>query len=104
MNGVVHGAEAVRSIVGYIRTLYDSQDFNFAGPYGDGGFLEDYTAWVRGRPIGNVVLISRNAAGEAQRIVANYRPRTALVLLSRLIGDHFAGTPYGVYFATSAPE
>ena len=32
MNGVVQGAEAVRSIVTYIRTLYDHQEFNFAGP------------------------------------------------------------------------
>jgi hypothetical protein len=31
MNGVVHGAEAVRSIVPYIRTLYDDQEVNFAG-------------------------------------------------------------------------
>ena len=35
MNGVVQGAEGVRSIVAYIRTLYDSQEFNFAGRYGD---------------------------------------------------------------------
>jgi hypothetical protein len=34
MNDVVQGAEAVRSIVTYIRTLYDSQEFNFAGPPG----------------------------------------------------------------------
>ena len=30
-------------------TLYDDQEFNFAGPYGENGFLEDYTAastWV----------------------------------------------------------
>jgi hypothetical protein len=32
MNGVVKGAEAVRSIVTYIRTLYDDQEFHFAGP------------------------------------------------------------------------
>ena len=37
MNGVVTGAEAVRTIVTYIRTLYDHQEFNFAGPYGDSG-------------------------------------------------------------------
>jgi hypothetical protein len=104
MNGVAHGAEAVRSIVPYIRTLYDSQEFNFAGPYGENAFLEDYTAWVRGEQLGNVVLVTRNAAGQAQHIVANYRPRKTLLLLSRLIGEHFAGTPYGEYFATSAPE
>jgi len=105
MNGVAHGAEAVRTIVAYIRTLYDSQEFNFAGPYGENGFLEDYTARVRGGDrIGNVVLITRNAAGQAQHIVANYRPRTTLLHLSRLIGEHFAGTSYGEHFASSALE
>jgi hypothetical protein len=41
MNGVAQGPEAVRSIVTAIRTLYDRQEFNFAGPYGENGFLED---------------------------------------------------------------
>jgi hypothetical protein len=104
MNGVVQGAEAVRLIVTYIRTLYDDQEFNFAGPYGGNGFLEDYTARVRGEQLGNVVLVTRNAAGQAQHIVANYRPRTTLLLVSRLVGEHFAGTPYGEHFATSALE
>ena len=102
MNGVVQGADAVRSIVTYIRTLYESQEFKFAGPYGEDGFLEDYTASVRGELIGNVVLVTRNPAGQAQHIVANYRPRDTLLLVSRLIGDHFAGTPIGEHFATSA--
>jgi hypothetical protein len=101
MNGFVQGAEAVRSIVAYIRTLYESQEFNFAGPYGENGFLEDYNARVRGEPIGNVVLVTRNAAGQAQHIAANYRPRNTLLLLSRLIGEHFAGTPYAEYFVAS---
>ena len=100
MNGVAQSAEAVRTIVPYIRTLYDDQQFKFAGPYGEHGFLEDYTARVRGETIGNVVLVTRNSAGQAQHIVANYRPRSTLLLLSRLIGEHFAGTPYGEYFAT----
>jgi hypothetical protein len=105
MNGVAQGAEAVRSIVTCIRALYDSQEFNFAGPCGENGFLEDYTAQVRGGgQIGNVVLVTRNAAGQAQHIVASYRPRTALLHLSRLIGEQLAGTPYGEHFATSAPE
>ena len=103
MNGVVQGAEAVRSIVTSIRALYDSQDFNFAGPYGENGFLEDYTAQVRGGgQIGNVVLVTRNAAGQAQHIIGNYRPRSTLLRLSRLVGEHFAGTPYGKHFATGA--
>jgi hypothetical protein len=101
MDGVVQGAEAVRSVVTFIRTLYDSQEVNFAGPYGENGFLEDYIAHVRGEQLGNVVLVARNAAGQAQRIVANYRPRTTLLLVSRLIGEHFAGTPLGEHFASS---
>ena len=105
MNGVVQGAEAVRSIVTCIRALYVSQEFTFAGPYGENGFLEDYTAQVRGGgQVGNVVLVTRNAAGQAQHIVANYRPRTTLLHLSRLIGEQLAGTPTGEHFATSAPE
>ena len=78
------------------------QEFNFAGRCGENGFLEDYTAQVRGgEQIGNVVLVTRNPAGQAQRIVANYRPRSTLLLMSRLIGEHFAGTPIGEHFATS---
>ena len=99
MDGVVQGAEGVRSIVTFIRTLYDKQEFKFAGPYGENGFLEDYTAWVRGgEQLGNVVLITRNAAGQAQHIAANYRPRSTLLLLSRLIGEKLAGTPYAEQF------
>jgi hypothetical protein len=104
MNGVVQGAEAVRSIVTYIPTLDDDQEFNFNGPYGENGFQEDYTARVRGEQIGNVVLVTRNAAGQAQHIMANYRPRNTLQLLSRLIGEHFVGTPYGEHFPSSVLE
>lgn len=104
MNGLVKGAEAVRAIVTYIRTLYDNQEFNFAGPYGDNGFLEDYGAQVRNEQIGNVVIITRNPAGRAQHIVANYRPRTTLLHLSRLIGEHFVDTPYAEHFASSVLE
>jgi hypothetical protein len=105
MNGVAQGAEAIRAIVTCIRALYDSQQFNFAGPYSQNGFLEDYTAQVRGGgQVGNVVLVTRNAAGQAQHIVANYRPRTTVLHLSRLIGEQLAGTPYGEHFATSALE
>jgi hypothetical protein len=100
MNGVAQGPEAVGAIVPFIRTLYDRQEFNFAGPYAENGFIEDYTAWVRGQPIGNVVLVARNDAGQAQHIVANYRPRNTLLLLARLIGEHFSGTPYGEYLSS----
>jgi hypothetical protein len=101
MDGVAQGAEAVRTILVAIRTLYESQKFNFVGPVGGNGLLEDYTAQVRGEPISCVVLVTRNAAGQTQHIVANYRPRSSLLLLSRLVGEKLAGTPYAEYFAAS---
>ena len=101
MNGAVRGAETVRTILGYVRSLYEDQQFSFAGPYGDDGFLEVYNTRVRGEPIGSVVLITRNAAGQAQHIAASYRPRGSALLASRLLGDHFAGTPIAKYFASS---
>ena len=101
MDGFVQGPEAVRTVLVYIRSLYDYQNFNFTGPYGENGWLEDYTAGVRGEPIGNVTLVTRNSAGQAQHIVGNYRPRSTLLLLSRLIGEHFADTPYGEHFLAS---
>ena len=100
MDGAVQGTDAVRAVLVAIRSLYDEQEFHFAGAYGENGFLEDYTAQVAGETIGNYTVITRNAAGETQHIVGNYRPRSALLLLSRLIGEHFAGTPYAEHFAT----
>jgi hypothetical protein len=99
LDGAVQGAEAVRSIVVTIRSLYDRQEHQFAGPYGDRGFLEEYVAQIRGAPIGCVVLVTRNAAGKAQHVVVGYRPRSSLLLLSRLLHEQFAGTPYGAQFA-----
>ena len=102
MNGIAQGAEAVRSLVTYIRTLYDSQEFQLRRA------LWGATAFSRTTPLGFAAsrsatssLVTRNPAGRAQHIVANYRPRSTLLLLSRLIGDHFAGTPIGEHFATS---
>jgi hypothetical protein len=76
LDGVVEGADAVRSVVLTIRSLYEDQEFKFAGAYGDDGFLEDYVAKVNGEPIGCVVLVTRNAAGQTQHVVASYRPRS----------------------------
>jgi hypothetical protein len=101
LDGAVQGAEAVRTILVTIRALYDNQEFSFAGPYGDNGFLETYTAHVRGEPIACAVLVTRNAAGQTQHIAANYRPRSSLLLLSRLVGEKLADTPYGEYFVGS---
>ena len=101
MNGAVRGPEAVREILGFIRTLYEDQQFIFAGPYGEDGFLEVYNTRVHGEPIGSVVLVTRNAAGDAQHIAASYRPRRSILLVARLLAEHFAGTPYAEYFASS---
>ncbi len=72
--GFVQGAEAVRTVLVQIRALYDYQKFNFVGPYGDNGWLEDYTAGVCSEPMGNITLVTRNAGRQAQHIVGNYRP------------------------------
>jgi hypothetical protein len=42
--------------------------------------------------------------GSAMNGVANYRPRTTLLLVSRLVGEHFADTPYGEHFASKVLE
>lgn len=102
LDGAVQGADAVRSIVVGVRELYgDSQEFHFAGPCGDNGWLEDYIARVEGNPLGCVNLVTRNAAGKTQHVVASYRPRSSVLLFSRLLGEKFAGTPFGGQFAKS---
>ena len=102
LDGAVQGAEGVRTIVTTIRTVYgDSQEFNFTGPWGDNGWLEDYIARVDGKPLGCVVLVTRNAAGQTQHVVASYRPVSTVLHFSRLLREKFAGTPYAEYFLAS---
>jgi hypothetical protein len=101
LNGAVQGAEAVRSVVLTIRSLYEHQEFKFAGPYGDNGFIEHYIATVNGEPIGCVVLIARNAAGQTQHVVASYRPFNSVVVFARLLREKFAGTPIAEHFGDS---
>jgi len=101
LDGVVQGAAAVRSVVLTIRSLYEHQAFTFVGPFGDNRFLEDYVAKVNGQPIGCVVLVTRNAVGQTQHVVASYRPRTSLLLFARLLAEKFAGTPVAEHFAAS---
>ena len=50
LDGALQGADVSRAVIGGVRELYDRQDFNFAGPCGDSGFIEDYTG--RGRAAG----------------------------------------------------
>ena len=101
LDGVVVGAESVRSVVLTIKSLYDRQEFKFVGPYGDNGWIEDYVAKVNGEPIGCVVLVTHNAAGQTQHVVASYRPRTTVVYFARLLSEKFAGTPIAEHFAAS---
>ena len=93
MDGTAHGAEDVRSIVVTAKELYENQQFKFAGPIGDYGFLEDYTTDVRGEHISVIVAVAFNADGKTQHIVVNHRPRSALLSFSRVMLEKFAGTP-----------
>jgi hypothetical protein len=65
LTGIAEGPKAIRAILGFARTLYDYQEFNYVGPYGDHRFVEDYTS---------------------------------VLLWSQLMGEHFAGTLYALYF------
>lgn len=99
LDGAVQGAGAVRTIVVAIRTVYgSSQQFHFTGPCGDNGWLEDYIARIDDKPLGCVVLVTRNAAGQTQNVVASYRPVSTVLYFSRLLREKFAGTPYAKYF------
>jgi hypothetical protein len=101
MNGTARGADAVRSIVGFARTLYENQEFSFAGDFGDNGFLEEYSCQIHGEPTRVVVVVGRNAAGATERVVVNHRPRSSVLLFSRLMGRKFAGTSLAEHFITS---
>jgi transcriptional regulator of met regulon len=101
MDGVLQGAEGVRAVIVGIRGIYEYQEFHFVGPYGEHGWMEDYTAGVSGQPIKNVTLVTSDAAGQTRRVVGNYRPRSTLLVLSRLLGEKFVGTPLAQYFLTS---
>ena len=101
LDGAVQGADAVRSVVLTIKSLYDRQEFKFVGPYDDNGWIEDYVAEVHGKPLGCVVLVKRNDAGQTQHVVASYRPRTTVVYFARLLSEKFAGSPIAEHFAAS---
>jgi hypothetical protein len=101
MQGVLHGADAVRRLVLDARKVYENQEFQFTGDYGENGFLEEYTCKIQGEPTRVVVTVKRNAAGKAQHLVVNHRPRSSVMLFARLMGERFAGTPIAQYFMAS---
>jgi hypothetical protein len=98
MQGVLQGAEQVHRVVTDARTVYENQQFQFTGDYGDDGFLEEYTCRIQGEPTRVVVTVKRNAAGKAQHLVVNHRPRSSVLLFARLMGKKYAGTPLAQYF------
>ncbi|MFI6263075.1 hypothetical protein [Micromonospora sp. NPDC051006] len=102
LHGVVRGADAVRTLLSYARTLYEYQEFVFVGKYGDNGYVEDYSSRIQGQPIANIAVVYRGDQGKVQHLVMNHRPLPAVLLFSRLMGEHFRGTPYAEFFA--APE
>ncbi|MFE2131650.1 hypothetical protein ACFW9X_00090 [Streptomyces sp. NPDC059466] len=104
IDGVVRGAEDVRTVLSYARTLYEHQDFIHIGAYAENDFVEDYTSTVRGEPIANIAVVYRNAEGQTQHLVVNHRPLHAVLLFSRLLGEHFAGTRFAQYFAAPPPD
>ncbi len=65
--------------------------------------IDAYRAGIpaNGKPIGCVVLVTRNAVGQTQHVVASYRPLSSLLLFSRVLRDKFAGTPIAEHFAAS---
>jgi hypothetical protein len=87
LDGALQGPDAIRAVVGGVRELYDRQDFNFAGRWGDNSFIEDYSAEVRGRPVGCLHLVTFNADGQTQHIAAHYRPLSSLLFFSRLLRE-----------------
>jgi hypothetical protein len=44
------------------------------------------------------VLVDFNAHGQIQHVVVNHRPRSALLQLSRLLLEQFAGTPHAKHW------
>jgi hypothetical protein len=92
-DGAIQGAQAVHEVVVAARKIYEFQEFRYAGPCGQNSFLEDYTSAVRSMPLFVIVLVVFNAAGKAQRLVVNHRPRSSVLELSRTMLDRFAGTP-----------
>ena len=98
MQGVLQGSEFVHKVVTDARKLYENQQFQFTGDYGDNGFLEEYTCQIQGQPTRVVVTVKRNAAGKAQQLVVNHRPRSSVLLFASLMGKLYAGTSLEKYF------
>jgi hypothetical protein len=98
MEGYAEGADNVRTIVLAAREVYDFQIFSYTGDFGDNGFIEIYNSAIEGKPLGVVVTVTRNGAGKCQHLVVNHRPRSSLLLFSRLMHKRFINTPLADLF------
>jgi hypothetical protein len=93
LDGAVQGAEAVRSILGAIRSLYEAPGAQIRRPLHGQQFPRGLRRSGPRRAHRCVVLVTGNAAGQTQNIVASYRPRSSLLLLSGLMHEKLAGAP-----------
>jgi hypothetical protein len=98
MDGTARGADDVRAILVKAREQYEHQEFNYAGPCGENGYLEDYSSSVRGVPTYVVVLVTFNPDGRTQQVVVNHRPRSAMLNFSRVMLETFGDTPYAKHW------
>jgi hypothetical protein len=98
IEGALQGPEEVRTLVLDARELYEDQELSFVGDFGEDGFLEEYTCEIGGVPASAVVTVHRSASGQAQSIVVNHRPRSAVLQFARLMGEKYVGTPMEKYF------
>jgi hypothetical protein len=98
MSGTARGAEAVHSIVVAARTLYDDQVFSYTGPFGDDGFIEEYSCKILGEPTRVVVTVHRNDAGRTQSLAVLHRPRNSVLVFSRAMNKKFTGTRIADFF------
>jgi hypothetical protein len=104
MEGAAEGPDQVRTLVTFARTVYENQEFRYTGDYGDGGYIEEYSTDIQGHPTRVVVTVARNAVGQAHRIVVNHRPRSSVLLIARICGEHFADTPLAKIFPAEGDE
>jgi hypothetical protein len=98
MEGTARGAETVHTIIVTARTFYDDQVFRYAGDYGENDFLEEYRCLIHGAPTRVIVSVHRNPAGKTQELAVLHRPRSSVLLFSRLMGEKLAGTPAAEFF------
>jgi hypothetical protein len=101
IQGALQGPEEVRTLVLNARELYENQELSYVGDFANDGFIELYTCQIKGAPTKAVVTVTRNAAGQAQNIVVNHRPRSSVLLFARLMSERLAGTPLAKYFDVS---